>query len=184
MRDGFQVVFHGGVDIQRIAARRTGDDLLHVAIGRMQQPSRLGGSQDAHRIGRALGAQIGAFERVHGDIHARILDAVGSLRAHRLADVQHGSLVALALPDDDIARHMDRFKGVSHGVNRGLVGGLGVALTHGAGGGDGRLLNHVDKIAQQVSFNAGWCGGEGRSAHRVAVPILHRLISLNIYASR
>ena len=45
-------------------------------------------------------------------------------------------------------------KALPHGVYGGLVGGLGVALTHGAGGGDGRLLDHVDKIAQQVSFNA------------------------------
>ena len=83
-----------------------------------------------------------------------------------------GSLVALALADDDVARHVDGLEGVPHGVYSGLVGGLGVALTHGAGGSDGRLLNHVDKIAQQVSFNADWRGGEGRSAHSVAVPIL------------
>jgi hypothetical protein len=38
---------------------------------------------------------------------------------------------------------------------RGLVGGLGIALAHGAGGCDRSFLNHVDKIAQQVSFNAG-----------------------------
>ena len=99
-------------------------------------------------------------------------DAVGSLRAHRLADVQHGSLVALAFADDDVARHVDAFEGVPHGVYGGLIGGLGVALAHGAGGSDGRLLDHVDKIAQQVSFNADGRGCEGGSAHRVAVPIL------------
>ena len=101
-----------------------------------------------------------------------ILNAVGSLRAHRLADVQHGSLVALAFTDDDVARHVDALEGLPHGVHRGLVGSLGVALTHGAGGGDGRLLHHVDEIAQQISFNADGRGGEGRSAHKVAVPIL------------
>ncbi len=145
---------------------------LHVAIGRMQQPSRLGRRQYAHRIRGALGAQIGAFQRIHCNIDTGILHSIGSLRAHRLPDIQHGSFVALALSNYDISRHMDGFERLPHGVDCRLIGRFGVTLSHGAGGCDRRRFDHMDKIAQQVAFNADRQSGKSGGAHKVAVPIL------------
>jgi hypothetical protein len=56
-----------------------------------------------------------------------------------LADIRHGRLVALAFADDDGPSHLDTLEGVAHGPDCGLIGGVGSASPHGAGGGNGRL---------------------------------------------
>jgi hypothetical protein len=61
---------------------------------------------------------------------------------HLLADVQHGSLVALALADHDGAFNADGVQRGAHAFHRRVVCAIGVTHPHGASGGDRRLLHH------------------------------------------
>ena len=86
-------------------------------------------------------AQVGAFQRVHRDIHLHA-NAV-SRRAHFLADVQHGGFIALALTDHDRAFDGQRVQAVAHGFHRRLIGCLAVAHSHRAGGCDRGILDNA-----------------------------------------
>ena len=97
----------------------------------------------------AGGAQIGAFQRVDGDIHGH-RPAVVLARAHLLADVEHGRFVALALADHDGAFDGERIQAAAHGFHRRLVGGVGVAHPHGAGRGDGRVFHYAQHFQREV----------------------------------
>ena len=51
------------------AARGGADhDLLHVDVGRVEQPAALGSGEHRDRAGAAGGAQVGALERVDRDV--------------------------------------------------------------------------------------------------------------------
>ncbi len=119
----------------------------------MQQPAGFGSRQHDNCVGRTGGAQVGALQRIDGDVHARVLHARRSRRAHLLADIQHGRLIAFAFADHDGARHLHAFKRVAHGLHGGLVSGFRVALAHGASRGDGGFLHDMYKIAQQIAFH-------------------------------
>ena len=66
--DGFQIVLDRRFQVHRAFGRRADHDLLHVTIGGMQQAAALGGGQHGDRAARAGGAEVGAFERIDGDI--------------------------------------------------------------------------------------------------------------------
>ena len=61
-------------------------DLLHVDVGGVEEPALIGERDDGHAIGRALGDDLGAFQRIDRDIH--LLAALADL----LADVEHRAL--------------------------------------------------------------------------------------------
>jgi len=44
------------------------DNFLHVAVGSMQQPALFRRRQHRDRARRAGGAEVGAFERIDGDV--------------------------------------------------------------------------------------------------------------------
>ena len=84
LRDRFQVVCHRRVEVDRALARRADDDLLHVEVGRMQQAAVLARGQHGDRVRLARGAEIGALERVDGDIHRGVLSGSYRGRPRRL----------------------------------------------------------------------------------------------------
>ena len=90
----------------------------------------------------AGGAQIGAFQRIHGDIHGHCPAVAGG--AHAFADVEHGSFIALALPNHDGALDGQRIQAAAHGFHCRLIAGGGVAHAHGAGRGDGGVFHDAE----------------------------------------
>ena len=69
-RDGLQILLDRRIQIHRAFGGRADDDLLHVAVRRVQQPARLGGRQHRDGPGAAGGAEIGSLQRIDRDIHA------------------------------------------------------------------------------------------------------------------
>ena len=72
-RDGANVVGDRRIQVHGALATRADDDFFHVQIGRVQQAAFFAGGQHGDGVGRAGGAEVGAFERVHGDIHGGIV---------------------------------------------------------------------------------------------------------------
>src|ERR1700737_4004763 len=65
-------------------------------------------------IGRAGGAEIGSLQRVDRDVDLRVDLALGPAAAERLADVQHGGLVALSFADDHRSAHLEAIELFAH----------------------------------------------------------------------
>ena len=72
------------------------------------------------------------------------------LAPHLLADVQHGRLVPLRLPDHDGAFEHDGVERSAHGFHGGLAGGLGISHPRGARRRDSGLLHHVKHIEREA----------------------------------
>ena len=151
--DIFQIVDHRGVKIDRAFARRADHDLLHVAVGRVEQSAAFGSGQHGDSAGRARGAQIRAFQRIDRDIDFRNFSSVGKLGADFFADIEHGRFIALAFANHDRAPHGDGVHGLAHGFGRDLIGKFALPLAHGVRGGDGRSLHHPQKSRSQITFN-------------------------------
>ena len=149
----FRLCGDGRIEIDGVFARRTDDNFVHVAVGRVQQAAALRRRQHSDRSRRARGAQIGAFQRIDRDIDLGNFGAVGKLGANFLADVEHGRFVALALADHDRAAHGDGVHGPAHGLGGHLIAELALALSHGAGRGDGGHLYHAQESRRQVALN-------------------------------
>ena len=147
--DGFQVVLHRRVQIDRAFRRRADDDLFHVAVGRVQQAAALGCRQHGDGAAGAGGAEVGALQRIDRDIHRERAGLIFR-GADFLADVEHGRLVALALADDDGAVDGDGIEAAAHALDRGLVGGVRIAHAHGAGRCDGRIFHHAQDFQREV----------------------------------
>jgi len=64
------------------------------------------------------------------------------LRAHPLADVQHGRLVALALADHDGAIDRNGIERPPHRFHGGMVGPIRIAHAHGARRRNGCVFNN------------------------------------------
>ncbi len=119
-------------------------DLLHVDVGRMQQRAAIGHRHGRDRARHVLGAQRGAFERVDGDIDLRT-----GIDADLLADEQHRRLVALALADHDGALDRQLVELAPHGVDRGLVGRLLVAMAAQPRRRHRRALGHAHDLERE-----------------------------------
>ena len=120
--------------------------------------------------GRAGGAEVGALERVDGDVDLGRA-VLAAARADLLADVEHRRLVALALADDDPAVDGQGVHLAPHRLDRDVVGVLAVAAAHGLRGGDGRLLGDADEVLlEEVGpWRAHPRARRRRRAHRAAV---------------
>jgi hypothetical protein len=70
--------------------------------------------------------------------------------ADLLADVQHRRLVALALADDHRAAHRQAIHRLAHRLDGDAVRVLPVALPHRPRTGDGGVLDHGEKLSQQL----------------------------------
>ena len=119
--DRRQVVGGAAADVDRAARDRPDRDLVHVRVGRVQELAVLGHRDDGQRVVDAVGAQVGALQRIDGDVDlGRVRVAVADL----LADVEHRRLVALALADDDAAADVHVAEGAAHGLGGGAVGAV------------------------------------------------------------
>ena len=98
---------------------RADGDLIHVAVGRVQQRAGFRHGDRRNRARHVLGAERGPFQRIDCDI-----DLGSGLVADLLADEQHRRLVDLALADHYRAVDRQFVQLATHGVDGGLVGRL------------------------------------------------------------
>ena len=107
----------------------------------------LGHRDDGERIGRALGGDGGALERIERDVD------LGPAGADLLADIEHRRLVALALADHHGAVDGERVERAAHGVDRGLVGRLLVAAAHQLGGRQRRRFGDAHRFEREIAVH-------------------------------
>ncbi len=154
-------------DARRIA--RTDRQLLHVDVGRIEQPALHGGASTASALGAGLGSDRGAFERIERDVDP---GALAGRAADLLADVQHRASSRLALADDDGAVDIEIVEGAAHGLDGGGVGFLLVTPADQARGGDGGRFGDAHHLQHQHAVQ-NRTRGDGRLllvAHGVAHP--------------
>jgi hypothetical protein len=125
-------------------------DLVHVAVGRMQQAAALGHGDHRQRVGHRLGGQRRAFQRVERDI-----DLLALAGADLLADEQHRRLVALAFADHHRALHLDAVERAAHGIDRRLVGLVLLAAAAIGGASDGGGFRHPGNLDRQYPVEHG-----------------------------
>ncbi len=97
----------------------------------MQQAAALGCRHHGNGVGLPHRAQVGALERIHGDVDfvGCAADPVRLLReTDLLADVEHRRLVALAFADHDGAVDGDGVHLLAHGLDGHLIGQVPFAL--------------------------------------------------------
>ena len=105
-------------------------------------------------FGAPGGAEIGALERIDGDIHLRIKSVPVARRdAHFLADEKHRRFIALAFADHDRPVHAHVFHLMPHRLHRDVVGFVRVAQAHRARRSDSRLFHHAKKFKTERPFH-------------------------------
>ena len=146
-RQRLQVDRRFGVDIDQIGRQAAADrNLVHIDIGRVQEPARFRHGDDGQRILGPLGGDRRALQRIERDID------LGATGADLFADEQHRRLIPLALADHDDAVDRERIQRLAHGVDRGLVRGFLVAASHQPGCRQRRRLRHANRLQRQVAF--------------------------------
>ena len=119
----------------------------------MQQPALARRREHGDGVRLAGGAEVRALERIDGDVHGgQRAPRELRLRAHAdlLADVEHRRFVALTFADDDRAVDRDRVERLAHRLDRDLVRLVPVALAHGVGAGDRRLLDDAEEVEREI----------------------------------
>src|SRR5208283_5341655 len=104
-RNVFEIDMYRRVEFHGVLARRSDNDLFHVAVRSMQQSALFRSRQHRDCARRAGSAQVRPFERIDRDIDVRNFLPVGESAADMLANIEHGRLIALALADHDGAVH-------------------------------------------------------------------------------
>ena len=150
--DRAEVEAHGCVEIDDIPRAWTDNQLLHVDIRGMEQATALRRRQDRQRVGRARRAEVGALERIDGDVNLWIVAAVRRLVRYPdlFADVEHRRFVALALADDDgpVDRHEVHL--AAHRFHRHVIRFVSIALAHRRGARDGCLFDDAKEVQRKV----------------------------------
>ena len=98
-------------------------DLLHVAIGRMQQRAGFSHCDRGDRPGHVFGAERRAFQGINRNIDFRSV-----LSADLFADEKHRRFINLALADNDGSVDRQLVEFAAHGIDRGLIGSLVLAV--------------------------------------------------------
>src|SRR6185503_8665841 len=111
-RDPGKVLARRQADVDAAGRDRTDAQLVEVRVRRVHEATLLRRGEDRDRAGLAVRDEVGAFEGVDGDVDGdvdrRVVAFAGRRPASdRLADPEHGRLVALALADDDPAVELD-----------------------------------------------------------------------------
>ena len=152
--DCAQIVGHRRIQVDRALAGGAHDNFFHVQIGRVKQAALFARGENRDRAGRAGGAEVGAFERVDGDIHGGEIESSDVLRgADFFADEEHGRLVAFALADNDRAVHGHFIHYFAHGRDGGLIGHVAVSQAHRFCRFNGRLFDDAQKFQTQFDFH-------------------------------
>ena len=163
--DLLEVVFHRGVETHRVLRLGADHQLLHVDVRRVQQSAALGRGQHGDGPRGPGGAQVRPLQGIDGDIDFRKPLFAFRAAPDALADVQHGSLVALPFPNHDapVDRHV--IEPAAHRLHRDLVGPMAVALAHRVRAGDRGLLDDVQKRVRQLLVGGAPVRGLGRRSH-------------------
>ena len=128
---------------------RSGGNLLHVHVGRMEQVATRRKGCHTQRARPVLRAQGRPLQRVDSDIDLGRRCLLWAI-AEGLADIEHGRLIALALPDDDAAVHGGCVEGGAHGIDRSGVCSLLIALPDPRQAGTGCQCTSALEVGQQV----------------------------------
>ena len=147
MRCRFSVF--GQVDVDDVLGRGPDGDFVHVEdLDRHVHRAAAGHRDNGDGAREALREQRRAVDWVDGDVEL----GVGAV-ADDFAVVEHRRFVLLALADYDDAFHGDALQRVAHGVDRGLVDQLLVALAHMNRGSHRSRLGHSYQLHRQVAFH-------------------------------
>jgi len=122
---------------------RADDDLVHVDVGRVEQTAFFRSREDGDGVCGAGGAEVRSFERIDRDVDLGIDLAFSPAAAEGLADIEHRSLVALSLADDDRPAHLEPVQLFAHRLHRYLVGVFAFAIAHRARRGDGCFFRNA-----------------------------------------
>ena len=84
LRQVFQVVGRRLVEIDEVVGQSAADrDLVHVDVGRVEEPAGIGHGQHRQRVGAALGGDRRAFERIERDVDLGALRRCRPFRRYR-----------------------------------------------------------------------------------------------------
>jgi hypothetical protein len=119
----------------------------------MKQCATRSGCQHGNGIGLVIGAVVGAFEWVDGDVDLRST-GVADHRTKFFPDVEHRRFISLTFSYGHATVKWHRIKGSPHRFNSRVVGGVFIAFTTPSGTGDGRLVNGFEKMVCQVCGDA------------------------------
>ena len=120
----------------------------------MKQAAFFAGSQDGDGVGGAGGTKVGAFEGINSDIDGGIMVVlIVHGGADSLANEKHGRFITFAFTDDDGAVHRNVIHHLTHSFGGSLVGLMTITGTHGACGGDGRLLDHAQQFQAELNLH-------------------------------
>jgi hypothetical protein len=129
------------------SAFRPDGDLLHVAVGTLEEDVGLGNRDDRERARSAGGGDARAFERVERHLGG---DLTG---ADPLANVEHLGLLLRPFADHDRAANRDRVEGPTHGLDGGLIGAGFVATPHEARRRERRRLRDACHLECEVPIH-------------------------------
>ena len=149
-RDLAQVVGHRRIEIDRVLRLRPHDQLLHVDVRRVEQPTPLGRGQHGYGPRRPGGAQIRPLQRVDGDVDLRQPLLAVRAAPDALADVQHRRLVALPFSNHDTAVYRNVIEPGAHRLHGDPIGTMAIAQSHRVRAGDRRLLDDVQESVGQI----------------------------------
>ena len=152
---------------------RADGDLVHVAVGRVQQRAGVRHGDGGDRARHVLGAERRAFQRIDGDV-----DLGAALGADLLADEQHRRFVDLALADHHRAVDRQLVELAPHGVDRGLVGGLVLAAAAQPRRRHRRALGHAHDLEGENALQQQF-GLDGNRRHD-SVPLTKRVYCLPV----
>ena len=161
--DPAEVLARALADVDLARGDRPDAQLLHVRVGRVDEPAGLRRGEDGDRAGLAVGDEVRALERVDRDVD-RLDVGVRFVPADGLADVQHRRLVALALADDDPAGELDLVHRPAHRLGGGGVGLVLLAAAHEPGGRERRRLGDPNHLQREQLFHSASSGGARISA--------------------
>jgi hypothetical protein len=102
LRQDFEVLGGGIADVHLALGGGRCGKFVHVEVGGVEQASPLTRCQHGHGAILGVGAEVGSFAGINGEIHPR-----SGSTAHFLTDVQHRSFVTLPLADHDATLHLD-----------------------------------------------------------------------------
>jgi len=144
-----QVFRDRGVEAHGPLRARPDDQLLHIQVGRVQQPAFAGGCEHRNGIRRPEGTEVGPFEGIHGnvDLGIREAPAVGFVGdPDLLADEEHRRFVALPFPDHDRAVDRHRVHAGAHRLDCDLVGFVAIPLAHRVSAGNRSLFDDRQEV--------------------------------------
>ena len=130
---------------------------MHVGVGGVQELAIVGNRDDGNRVGLAGRAEVGALQRIDGDVHSRgVVVGVLPAAADALPNEQHRGFVTLAFADDHRSLDLDRVEGAAHRIDGSLVGALAISPSHHAGRGQRGGLCDPDHLQREVAIHVAW----------------------------